>query len=241
MPLAKYQPLAEDDHVLMELLMMNEWKPKLSDEVLTGIDAAKRAQVDLEQIDRAISATNTEMAAAKSGMDTARSTLAAAEAEATLHGAGADKQARRAYGAARDEHEFLLARKEGLLARRKAAVDAVVQARQHLAISYRKWEREQVQHFLEHIYLPAMDQFVPAIRMAAGVGAALHSNMLTAIGRDTVLRNPEDWERNPASARRTGWQTDPLYVHLAELAGLVRPHLGEEFIDKTSEDRGAAA
>lgn len=218
----------------------NEWKPELSQEVLTGIDDDRRAQKDVEQIDAAITTTNTELGTAKSNMDGARSTLAATEADATLHGTGADKQARRAYGAARDEVEYLNARLEGLLARRKTAVATAVDARHRVAVAYRTWQRDQAQHFLEHIYRPALEAFVGVVRMAAGVGSALDSNLLTAIGHDTVLRNPDDWERNPASARRTGWQADPLYVHLAELAALVRPHLNEELPQRAREASDAA-
>lgn len=221
--------------------MMNEFKPELSQEVLAGIGAASQATKDLEQIDSAIAATNNGLATARSAMDGAREALAGAEARAALEGGGTDKQARRAYGAARDEHEFLTARLEGLHARRKAAVDTAVETRRRVSVVYRTWQREQAQHFLEHIYTPAMEAFVGVVRMAAGVGSALDSNMITTIGRDTVLRNPEDWARNPASARRTGWQTDPLYLRLTELAALVRPHLGAASTDRAQEDSGAAA
>ena len=87
-----------------------------------------------------------------------------------------------------------------------------------------------------------MEAFVAVVRMTTGVGSALGSNMLTAIGHDTVLRNPADWERNPSSARRTDWQADPLYLRLSELAALVRPHFGEDFTERAAqEDSGAAA
>jgi hypothetical protein len=222
--------------------MTNDLKPELSPEVLAGIEAASRAQKELEQIDAAIAATNNELSAAKSTMDAAREALAGAEAKAALEGGGADKPARRALVVARDDHEFLVARLEGLQARRKAAVDTLARARHGAAVSYRAWQRQQAQQFVEHVYLPAMEQFVAVIRMATGVGSALESHMLTAIGRDTVLRNPGDWERNPASARRTDWQSDPIYLRLTELAALMRPHLGEEVNDRTAqEDSGAAA
>jgi hypothetical protein len=222
--------------------MTNKWTPELSQEVLVGIEAASRAQKELEQIDGAITTTNTELATAKAGMDAARAALGAAEAESTLHGGGADKPARRALLMARDEHDFLTARFEGLQARRKTAVDALVLARHRVAVSYRTWQLEQVEQFINAVYQPAMERFVSVVRMAAGVGSALDSNMLTAIGHDTVLRNPADWERNPASARRTGWQSDPLYLRLSELVALVRPHLSEEVADPAAqEDSGAAA
>ena len=127
----------------------NEWKPELSPEVLVGIEAASRAQKELEQIDAAITATDTELATAKGGMDAARAALGAAEAEATLHGGGTDKPARRALLTARDEHEFLTARFEGLQARRKTALDALVQARHRVAVSYRTWQRQEVEQFVE--------------------------------------------------------------------------------------------
>jgi hypothetical protein len=220
---------------------MNEWKPELSQEVLAAINAAIHAERDLERIDAAIAVTNNELATAKAAMDTAREAFAGAEAKAALEGGGADKPARRALLVARDDHEFLTARLEGLQARRNAAVDTLARARHGAAVSYRTWQRQQAQYFAENVYLPAMEQFVAVVRMAAGAGSALESHMLTAIGRDTVLRNPADWERNPASARRTGWQTDPLYLRLTELAGLVRPHLGQEFTQRTQEESSAAA
>lgn len=220
---------------------VGNWEPKLSEEVLAGVNAAIHAGRDLEQIDAAIAATNNELATARSTMDSAREALAGAEAKAALEGGGADKPARRALLVARDDHEFLTARLEGLQARRKAAVDTLVRARHGAAVSYRTWQRQQAQYFVENVYNPAMEAFVAVIRMATGAGSALESHMLTAIGRDTVVWNPGDWERNPASARRTGWQTDPLYLRLTELAALVRPHLGKDFTEQPQEDSGAAA
>lgn len=221
--------------------MTNEWKPEFSQEVTAGINAAIHAERDLSQIDAAIVATNNELATAKAAMDAAREALARAEAKAALEGGGSDKPARRALLVARDDHEFLTARLEGLQVRRKAAVDALARAGHGAAVSYRTWQRQQAQYFVENVYMPAMEAFVAVIRMAAGVGSALESHMLTAIGRDTVLRNPADWERNPASARRTDWQTDPLYLRLTELAALVRPHLSHDFTERAQEDPGAAA
>lgn len=217
------------------------WKPELSPDVRAGIEAASRAKKDLEQVDAAIGTTNEELATAKSNMDAARQALAIAEADAALDRSGADKQTRRALLIARDEHEFLTARLDGLRARRKTAVDALVAGRHDLSIRYRSWEREQAQKFVTDVYIPAMQQFSAVVRMAAGAGAALDSNMLTAIGHDTVVRNPGDWERNPCSPQRTDWRNDPLYLHLFELAGLVRPHLGEEFVERGGREGSDAA
>jgi hypothetical protein len=219
---------------------MNEWKPELSPEVLAGVNAASQAAKDVEQIDAAIAATNSELATAKSTMDSAREVLADAEARAALEGGGADKQARRTLVQARDEHEFLTARLDGLQVRRKAAVDTLARVRHGTAVSYRTWQRQQAQSFVENVYNPAMEAFVAVIRMAVGVGSALESHMVTAIGRDTVVRNPADWERNPASAWRTAWQTDPLYLRLTELAAFVRPHLSEASTERGREQTDAA-
>ena len=58
---------------------------------------------------------------------------------------------------------------------------------------------------------------------------ALGHNRLQAIARDTVLRDPRDWERNPCNPRRSNWQSDPIsghvYQHLLELRAMVAPHL----------------
>jgi hypothetical protein len=221
--------------------MTNEWKPELSQEVLAGVNGAFRAEKEIEQIDAAIATTHNDIAAARFVMDGARDALAGAEAKAALEGGGSDKSTRRALVAARDDHEFLVARLEGLQARRKTAVNTLVQLRHGAAVSYRTWQRQQAQHFVENVYMPAMEAFVAVIRMATGVGSALDSHMLSAIGRDTVVRNPADWDRNPASARRTDWREDPVYLHLSELAALVRPHLGEVSTDEAPEDSGAAA
>lgn len=45
-----------------------------------------------------------------------------------------------------------------------------------------------------------------------------------AIARDTVQREPRDWDRNPSNPRRSNWLTDPvsgpLHKRLRDLAAV---------------------
>lgn len=78
---------------------------------------------------------------------------------------------------------------------------------------------------IDGVYLPALDQFINALRGVTAVAQALGSNRLQAIARDTILPHPRDWERNPGNPRRNHWQSDPasgsLYEHLLKLRAVV--------------------
>ena len=182
-----------------------------------------------EEIVAAIAATRDQLTAAGVELEHTRTTLAATEAESALAGSAADRQARKSLIAARDEADFLTARLTGLEARHQTAASALLEARRTVAIAWRNWQRTQAADYIDRIYIPALDQFVAALRGVTAAATALGHKRLNAIARHTVLCDPADPERNPANQRRSGWQTDPvsgpLYQHLRELAATVRPYL----------------
>jgi hypothetical protein len=105
----------------------------------------------------------------------------------------------------------------------------VIETRRDVAILWRNWQRSLTTEYIDRVYVPALDQFVAAIRGITAVAQALGSNRLQAIARDTVLRDPRDWERNPCNPRRSNWQSDPaagaLYEHLLKLRAVVAPNM----------------
>lgn len=56
---------------------------------------------------------------------------------------------------------------------------------------------------MARIYVPALNEFLSAIRCATAVAIALNHNRLNAIARHTVLCDPDDPQRNPANPRRS--------------------------------------
>jgi len=205
------------------------WTPELSPELRDAVAAAERAAGESARIEAALAATRTQLAAAEAELDEARATLAASESGSALDGGPADRQARTALIAARDEADFIAARLTGLEARHKTVASALIDARRAVAIAWRNWQRTQAADYIERVYVPALDQFIAAIRGVTAAATALGHNRLNAIARHTVLCDPADPERNPANPRRSGWQADPvsgpLYQRLRDLAATVRPHL----------------
>jgi len=205
------------------------WSPELNPELRDALATAERAATDAARIDATIAATRDQLTAAGAELERTRTTLAATEAESALAGSAADRQARKSLIAARDEADFLAARLTGLEARHKAAASTLLDARRNVAIAWRNWQRAQAAEYIDRVYIPALEQFVAAIRGVTAMAQALGHNRLNAIARDTVLRDPRDWDRNPLNPRRSNWLTDPvagpLYEHLREIAATVRPYL----------------
>jgi hypothetical protein len=200
-----------------------------SPELRDALATAERAAAEAARIDAAIAATRDQLTAAGAELERTRATLAATEAESALAGSAADRQARKSLIAARDEADFLAARLTGLEARHQTAASALLDARRAVAIAWRNWQRAQAADYIDRVYIPALDQFVATIRGVTAAATALGHNRLNAIARDTVLRDPRDWDRNPSNPRRSNWLTDPfagpLYQHLCEIAATVRPYL----------------
>jgi chromosome segregation ATPase len=205
------------------------WSPELNPELRDALATAERAAADTARIEAAIAATRDQLTAAGAELERTRTALAATEAESALAGSAADRQARKSLIAARDEADFLAARLTGLEARHQTAASTLLEARRNVAIAWRNWQRAQAADYLDRIYIPALEQFVAAIRGVTAAASALGHNRLNAIARHTVLCDPSDPERNPANPRRSNWQTDPvsgpLYQHLSEIAATVRPYL----------------
>jgi hypothetical protein len=203
------------------------WSPELNPELRDALATAERAAAETARIDAALAATRTQLTAAEAEREQARAMLA--DSESALDGGPADRQARKALIAARDEADFIAARLTGLKARHKTASAALIDARRAVAIAWRNWQRAQAAGYIDRVYIPALDQFIAALRGVTAMAQALGHNRLQAIARDTVLRDPRDWDRNPSNPRRSNWLTDPvsgpLYEHLREIAATVRPHL----------------
>ena len=207
----------------------SKWSPEFTPELRNALAAAEQAGAEAAKIDTAITTTREQLATANAELEHARATLAASESETALTGGQADRQARKALVAARDEAEFISARLAGLEARKRSATATVIETRRDVAIRWRNWQRSLTTEYIDRVYVPALDQFVAAIRGITAVAQALGSNRLQAIARDTVLRDPRDWERNPCNPRRSNWRSDPeagnLYEHLLKLRAVVAPNL----------------
>jgi hypothetical protein len=206
-----------------------DWSPELSPELRDALATAERAAGDTARIDATLAITRDQLTAANAELEHTHAALATVEAESALAGGAADRQTRKALIAARDEADFLAARLTGLEARRQTAASTLIDARRAVAIAWRNWQRAQAADYIERIYLPALDRFVAALRGVTAAATALGHHRLNAIARDTVLRDPRDWDRNPSNPRRSNWQTDPvsgpLYERLRDVAAMVRPHL----------------
>lgn len=206
-----------------------DWSPELNPELRDALATAEHAATDAARIDAAIAATRDQLTAAGAELERTRTTLAATEAESALAGSAADRQARKSLIAARDEADFITARLTGLDARHQTAAAALIDARRAVAIAWRNWQRAHAADYIERAYIPALDQFVAALRGVTAMAQALGHNRLNAIARHTVLCAPANPEHNPANPRRSLWQTDPvsgpLYQSLRDWAATVRPHL----------------
>lgn len=153
------------------------WSPELSPQLRDALATAERAATEAARIDAVIAAARDQFTAAGAELECTRVALATAESESALAGGPADRQARKSLIAARDEADFLAARLTGLEARRQTASSALIDARRTVAIAWRNWQRAQAADYIDRVYIPALDQFVAAIR---GVTAAATASATTA-------------------------------------------------------------